>query len=138
MKICAIEDCNTKSYSYGWCVKHYKRYKSTGDPLKLRYKGWHISPDGYKKIPDVTKKQKSVLEHRAVMEKHLGRSLIKGENVHHINGNKQDNRIENLELWNTNQPKGQRVEDKIQYAIEILKQYVPDILKEKYEYTNKN
>jgi len=130
MKICNIEDCDKKSYGLGWCIKHYQRYKRNGDPLVLKYKGWHISPDGYKKIPDVTKRQRAVLEHRAVMEAHLGRLLVKGENVHHINGNRQDNRIENLELWSERQPKGQRVEDKVKYALEILKQYAPEMLKE--------
>lgn len=62
------------------------------------------------------------------MREHLGRDLLKVENVHHLNGNRSDNRIENLELWNTHQPKGQRAIDKVQYAKEILALYEPNAL----------
>jgi HNH endonuclease len=130
MKACSVKDCNRESKGT-LCAMHYMRLYRTGevgeaDRLITPGSGT-INKKGYRIFLIDGRR---ISEHRLVMEQHLGRELLPHENVHHINGNRLDNRIENLELWSSKQPYGQRVEDKILWAKEILALYAPEFLKE--------
>jgi hypothetical protein len=75
------------------------------------------------KVPGHKKNNGYKFEHVIVMESNLGRELMPGENVHHINGLRDDNRIENLELWIKPQPTGIRAADAVGWAREIIARY---------------
>lgn len=89
--------------------------------------GW-IDGSGYRRCtahghPNASKYKSHIAEHVLIMSNFLGRPLKKGETVHHINGIKDDNRIENLELWHKGHPPGQRLAQKIEWTIHFLEQY---------------
>jgi len=94
----------------------------------------NIDTQGYKTItkrnhPNRMDGKGRIREHVFVMSEYLGRPLMKGESIHHKNGDRLDNRIENLELWNKAQPAGQRVEDKIKFYIKFLSSYGYEVKK---------
>lgn len=128
---CSIEGCPEPHLAKGYCSPHYWRNKNgyaMNKPLRKMRPGewgeWFKNPKGYiVRQRTLGGKKRKQSQHRYVMEKHLGRKLLAHENVHHINGVKDDNRIENLELWSTSQPSGQRIADKIEWAVEFLSQY---------------
>jgi len=126
---CAVEGCDRKVKGRGFCRLHLDRQREYGDPgpagninskreKRSLSPGRTVTPSGYISIwqPD---RKKYAMEHRLIMEAELGRPLEAFESVHHINGVKDDNRMENLEIWTGlgAQPKGQRVADLVAFVV---------------------
>ena len=113
-----------------YCSTHYQRLRKYGDPLAggpIRKFGDGWKRKGYRQFYDKDHPNSdatgAVYEHTKVMSEILGRPLRQGESVHHVNGVRDDNRPENLELWVVHQPKGQRVEDLVVWARQVLEEY---------------
>jgi hypothetical protein len=135
--ICGVVDadgkCAKQMAARKMCQMHYRRWTLYKDPTITKRNANPKYPRKYKFVvkhghPNANS-WGDIAEHRFVMSEHIGRALLPQENVHHMNGDRFDNRIENLELWSHSQPRGQRIQDKIEWAVELLQTYAPEKLR---------
>lgn len=127
---CKVDGCAWPTYSSGYCANHHHQWKVHGDPTaadRRRAIVRKLDRNGYVLVRRPGHPQAMtggwVLEHRIAMEEVLGRPLTSAESVHHKNGRRDDNRVANLELWARYQPAGQRVQDLLAFAQQIIGTY---------------
>lgn len=136
--VCSLSSCDRPHFGRGWCGLHYSRWYHHGlepedVPARTRSEAGAESAKAFTRPVGSTRidqhgyivekvgrdsphapmaNQKGwALQHRVVMARKMGRMLTPKETVHHINGIRDDNRPENLELWESHHPPGQRKDD---------------------------
>lgn len=126
-----VEGDNLRYGTTKSCGCRIGRRPKPGEEMKVWERGRMKDVHGYISIycPEYSNSPTGyVKEHTLVMSKHLGRPILRSETIHHKNGIRDDNRLENLELWSGKHPPGSRVSDLIAFAKEILLEYDPDSL----------
>lgn len=124
--LCSVENCGNAHIARSYCSNHYYRWRKYGnvdDAACHHVWGRTRNLDRHGYVVVKVEHGRTTYEHRVVMASMLGRPLDEAETVHHKNGIRHDNRPENLELWSSRHPAGQRVEDLVKFAHEILQQY---------------
>lgn len=142
LPMCRVEGCNKRKQARGMCGMHYKRWEIHGTPgdgastrpsvttrkARADIGERRINDQGYVSVrmatgDPIAKANRWALEHRVIMSQNLGRLLLPSEEVHHKNGIRDDNRLENLELWVRSQPPGARAVDLVEWARTIIDRY---------------
>ncbi|WP_170127537.1 HNH endonuclease [Kineococcus rhizosphaerae] len=148
--LCRIEGCEGPcANSHGLCAEHRARHRAGRPdwdaPIKRleRERGTGtINSNGYLVVPN-PQGGRPRLAHHVAFEAAWGKGIRtdKGEQIHHINGDRLDNQTDgpprmnqrgnlwtgNLELWSTSQPAGQEIGPKINWAIEFLGRYANEL-----------
>jgi hypothetical protein len=154
---CKMPKCAKRAESVGFCDRHYQQYRKgilDKDGHQLRslhewrrprlHEEWIDGRHGYILVQAPqghphARQDGSILKHRLVMERHIGRYLKEWEIVHHKNGNPGDNQIDNLELLDgrkhstTRHPPGHAFDTRTAAQILLQENDLPKRLKRELE-----